>query len=212
LGIDDVQPPQLLLERLRCFDRILSWYGTNRPEFQEALRAINPNCVFWPALPKEGQGIHAADFYLHQVGAPLGSDPRIIVPANEPRGTVVIHPFSGGSKKNWPLPKFQALAQALALPVEWLAGPEEDLDGARQIQSLDALARWLTGARLYIGNDSGITHLAAALGIPVVALFGPTSPEIWGSRGDNVSILRNERIEQLEVEPVLRLVRRLTRS
>jgi ADP-heptose:LPS heptosyltransferase len=41
---------------------------------------------------------------------------------------------------------------------------------------------------LYVGNDSGITHLAAAVGTPVLALFGPTDPKIWGPRGAHVRI------------------------
>jgi ADP-heptose:LPS heptosyltransferase len=42
----------------------------------------------------------------------------------------------------------------------------------------------------FLGNDSGLTHLAAALGLPVVALFGPTDPSTWGPRGPYVRILR----------------------
>ena len=48
---------------------------------------------------------------------------------------------------------------------------------------------WPAGWRrrgLYIGNDSGITHLAAAVGTPVLALFGPTDPEVWAPRGPHV--------------------------
>jgi ADP-heptose:LPS heptosyltransferase len=52
------------------------------------------------------------------------------------------------------------------------------------------LARWLARARLYAGNDSGITHLAAAVGTPVLALFGPTNPEVWAPRGPNVRVVR----------------------
>ncbi|KPJ58167.1 MAG: hypothetical protein AMJ42_03785 [Deltaproteobacteria bacterium DG_8] len=54
---------------------------------------------------------------------------------------------------------------------------------------INKLAAILQKCKLYIGNDSGITHLAAALGIPVVALFGPTDPHIWGPRGKGVSIV-----------------------
>jgi len=52
------------------------------------------------------------------------------------------------------------------------------------------VASILSVANGFIGNDSGITHLAAALGIPVVALFGPTDPAIWAPRGKNVTVIK----------------------
>ncbi|MBM4300198.1 MAG: glycosyltransferase family 9 protein [Deltaproteobacteria bacterium] len=53
------------------------------------------------------------------------------------------------------------------------------------------VARVLSRCRLYIGNDSGLTHLAAAVGRPdVLALFGPTDPRVWAPLGPRVSILR----------------------
>jgi ADP-heptose:LPS heptosyltransferase len=54
--------------------------------------------------------------------------------------------------------------------------------------SLPALAALLSMANLYIGNDSGVTHLAAATGAPVVAVFGPTNPVVWGPRGPEISV------------------------
>ncbi len=54
---------------------------------------------------------------------------------------------------------------------------------------LNELAAILKKCDVYVGNDSGITHVAAAVGIPVVALFGPTDPLVWGMRGDNVSVM-----------------------
>jgi ADP-heptose:LPS heptosyltransferase len=75
------------------------------------------------------------------------------------------------------------------MPVCWCAGPDDPpLDGAVRIDDLYELARWLAGARLYVGNDSGITHLAAAVGTPVLALFGPSDPGIWAPRGENVRV------------------------
>jgi len=58
------------------------------------------------------------------------------------------------------------------------------------IHNLYELACWLGRARLYVGNDSGITHLAAAAGAPVLALFGPTDPSVWVPRGPNVRVAR----------------------
>jgi ADP-heptose:LPS heptosyltransferase len=105
----------------------------------------------------------------------------------------VIHPFSGSARKNWPLEKFRQLAHGLErnMHVHWCAGPDDPpLPGAVRIDDLYELARWLARARLYIGNDSCITHLAAAAGTPVLALFGPTDPARWAPRGPNVRVLR----------------------
>jgi ADP-heptose:LPS heptosyltransferase len=57
-------------------------------------------------------------------------------------------------------------------------------------RTLKEVASVLAVSRGYVGNDSGITHLAAALGVFVVALFGPTAADVWGPRGENVIILQ----------------------
>ena len=75
------------------------------------------------------------------------------------------------------------------MPVRWCAGPDDPpLDAGIHIDNLYQLGLWLAKARLYIGNDSGISHLAAAAGTPVLALFGPTDPAVWAPRGPNVRI------------------------
>jgi ADP-heptose:LPS heptosyltransferase len=94
------------------------------------------------------------------------------------------------------------------MPVRWCAGPEEVLEDAVRIDDLYELAGWLATARVYIGNDSGITHLAAAVGTPVVALFGPTDPRIWAPRGRDVSVIAKQAIEDIEVGEVAALVLR----
>ena len=53
-----------------------------------------------------------------------------------------------------------------------------------------ALAARLERASAFVGNDSGTTHLAAMLGVPVVALFGPGDPRVWAPPGDHVSVVR----------------------
>jgi ADP-heptose:LPS heptosyltransferase len=126
--------------------------------------------------------LHSCDFYLTQVGAPLGQIPRLKAAADRKGGLVVIHPFSGSSRKNWPLENFRAVARALPSPVEFTAGPEEQLPEARRFERLDHLAAYLATADLYIGNDSGVSHLAAAVGTPTIVLFRTTNPALWAPR------------------------------
>ena len=86
-------------------------------------------------------------------------------------------------------------------------GPREDeLPGARRFDDLHDLACWLAGARVYIGNDSGPTHLAAAVGTPVVALFGPSDPAVWAPRGPRVRVAAAPTLEAIEVTEVENLV------
>jgi len=194
LGLPDREPPGRLVERLREFDAIVSWYGTNRPEFRDAVRALRLPFQFLPALPEESAGVHATDFYMTQArnisDREAGTVPSIDCPRRD-EGFAVIHPFSGSPKKNWPLERFRELGGQLSgrVPVRWCAGPEENLEGANRFNDLYELACWLARATVYIGNDSGITHLAAAAGTPVVALFGPTDPAVWAPRGPRVRMV-----------------------
>lgn len=192
LGVAD--PPASLLEELRRFDSIVSWYGANRPAFRDLVRALGLPFQFLPALPPEAASVHAIDFYLGQVRelcpSAAGGVPHIRCDV-QPENFAVIQPFSGSPRKNWPLENFRRLARGLerTMPVRWCAGPDDPpLENAVRIDDLYDLACWLAGARLYIGNDCGITHLAAAAGTPVLALFGPTDPAIWAPRGEKVRI------------------------
>jgi len=189
-------PPPELLETLRTFDSIISWYGANRPGFRERMQSLGLPCTFFTALPLEGAGQHATEFYLAQArtltACTCDGIPRVVCPAAR-ENFAVIQPFSGNARKNWPLEKFCEMARQLerTMPVFWCRGREDPpLEGAVEIENLYELACWLARARLYIGNDSGITHLAAAVGTPVLALFGPTDPEVWAPRGANVRIAR----------------------
>lgn len=188
LGVPDVEPPQHAIAALAQFDSIISWYGTNRSEFRAEVGRLGLPFQFFDALPREPKSVHAADYFLRQVGGDGPAVPRIPCPRSN-GGFATIHPFSGGAGKNWPLDRFQYVAKHLNIPVRWCAGPEEALPDAIRFDDLYKLALWLASARLYIGNDSGITHLAAAVGTPVVAIFGPSDPAVWGPRGERVRVL-----------------------
>jgi heptosyltransferase III len=203
LNLFGIADDSAVREALGSFDEIVSWYGANRPDFREPLQSLGPRCRFHAALPPPENHLHATDFFASQVGAPLGLQPRVYATPSSARGTVVLHPFSGSARKNWPLARFQALAARMPLPVEWLVGPEESLSGATCIPDLQDLAAWIAGARAYVGNDSGITHLAAAIGVPTLALFGPTDPAIWSPRGTRASWLRSDPLGNLDPERVL---------
>jgi ADP-heptose:LPS heptosyltransferase len=120
-----------------------------------------------------------------------------------------IHPGSGSPHKNWPLERFLETARELRdrdrfQPIFLLGPVEEETDTisipAIQTQgfpiirnlSLPVLTGLLSFCRGYLGNDSGISHLAAALGIPAVVIFGPTDPYFWGPKGKAVRIFSPE--------------------
>ena len=194
LGISETSGLERLIGELRSFDSIVSWYGTGREEFRDLVRRLGLPFRFFPALPAEGAGVHATDFYLEQARsiAPCECDGVPRIRCDEAREEfAVIHPFSGSARKNWPLQKFRGMAEKLerVMPVRWCAGAEDPpMEGAVRIDDLWELARWLARARLYVGNDSGITHLAAAVGTPVLALFGASDPLVWAPRGENVRV------------------------
>jgi ADP-heptose:LPS heptosyltransferase len=126
----------------------------------------------------------------------------------EERRQVVIHPGSGGLRKIWPLSRWRVFLQSLRerkdIHIFMVMGPaderirplvQEIADGERipvvDNLQLPALAALLSDADLYVGNDSGVTHLAASLGTPTVAIFGPTDPVVWGPRGLDVEIFKD---------------------
>ena len=68
-----------------------------------------------------------------------------------------------------------------------------------QCDTLSALAQELASANHYIGNDSGITHLAATLGLRTVALFKNTDPGIWAPLGEHVEVLNQSGLSPEQV-------------
>jgi len=119
---------------------------------------------------------------------------------------IAIHPGSGGINKCWPILRYIELAEMIRaetsfVPVfissdietETIPGLDKLLASYSRIHNYDlvSLAGLLQTTTLFIGNDGGISHLAAALGCPTIALFGPSNPDHWSPRGPNVTIIRS---------------------
>jgi len=138
-------------------------------------------------------------------------------------GFAVLHPGAGSPTKCFPLGKYLDLADRIEMErVLFVIGPvEADLWSSEDIAriserfpvltepTLDVLAGILSKASLFIGNDSGPSHLAAAVGCPTVCLFGPTSPEAFSPLGARVETVREEQIEDISNERILEAVRDL---
>lgn len=117
---------------------------------------------------------------------------------------VVCHPGSGSPHKCVTADRWLDIltgCQKRGLAPVIVAGPADEhaiqvlvAEGLKGIpvirpQSLTGLAGILAQARAYVGHDSGVTHLSALLGVPTLAMFGPTDPQQWAPRGAHVSVV-----------------------
>lgn len=131
----------------------------------------------------------SAVFYL---GAPRSEIPRARLYAATPplrRPYAVLHPFAASEDKRWPPGRFAALGRRLrrehGLEPVVIGAAGDDFTSFAEFECvrgapLADVKGWIAGASLFVGNDSGPAHMAAALGVPVLVLFGPSDPRIWG--------------------------------
>ncbi len=122
---------------------------------------------------------------------------------------IALHPGAGSITKRWPLVRFIHLARHLVLQEKRklliIEGPAEQSLAKQVAQALSSadgilaeslplnlLASILGQCSSFIGNDSGIAHLAAALGVRSLVLFGPTPPQHWAPLGQHVTVIRNK--------------------
>ncbi len=169
-----------------------------------------------------GTGVPAARYIYDQVATeldlpasdaiprlPLPDDPAVSASVADrftcTRGCVAVHPGSGSRKKNWPLSNFHRLCERFrerGLRPVWLLGPAEmereefapllEAGACLAGATLPEVASLLTVACLYVGGDNGVTHLAASVGTPTVALFGPSDARVWAPRGSHVQCVVSE--------------------
>jgi ADP-heptose:LPS heptosyltransferase len=121
--------------------------------------------------------------------------------------SIAIHPGSGSASKNWPNDRWSELIARLDAPILIVLGEVERerwnasaLSQLRAVSrqtvevaselSLPELAVALKRCRLFLGHDSGVSHLAAAVGLPCILLFGPTDPAMWAPPGPHVQVIR----------------------
>jgi ADP-heptose:LPS heptosyltransferase len=120
----------------------------------------------------------------------------------------IFHPGSGSRRKRWDLQRFMEVAARLGSDrghLVFMVGPAEldllprlTLDAKEEgfsietTDNLETVMERLAKARCFIGNDSGLSHLAGYMGTPTVSIFGPSDPKRWAPVGSRVTILRGQ--------------------
>jgi ADP-heptose:LPS heptosyltransferase len=191
--------------------------------------------IIAPGRPPEGERSHIVDYLARTVGlTSVGA--RFIAPSSLQAANftskdmtnecVAIHPGSGAAQKCWPTSHFAAVIERLwqeNRSVLLFAGPADTgrvRDLLRYLSSppfpemfkvlinapLLEVAHHLQQCRCYIGNDSGITHLAAMLGVPTIAIFGPTDPLVWRPPGPSVKVIQGHALEDVSVDVAMEAI------
>ena len=143
--------------------------------------------------------------------------------------TLVFHPGSGSEKKNWPEAKWAGLIQQVMATTLWnllLVGGEAEGERLRRLAAvlpparcsiaqglpLAELAQRIQSGAAFVGHDSGITHLAAAVGLPCVVLWADTLEEVWRPQGEPLVVLKEiTGVRAISVEKVMNELRQLVR-
>jgi len=150
----------------------------------------------------------SAMFYL---GAPIGPIPRACLFGAEAQvRRPVLHPIASAPEKTWPAANFRAVAEHLrrdGLQPVFICGPRESLAEFRDFDCLAGaplreIKSLMAAAPLFIGNDSGPAHIAAAFGVRSVVLFGPSDHEIWAPWKIDAVVLKSADIREISVEQV----------
>jgi ADP-heptose:LPS heptosyltransferase len=155
--------------------RYSSLYSAKIPRAQEILGEERP--------VHTAEHIASAMFWL---GVPRTEIPRaklVTRPAEGLRGFAVLHPFASEPAKTWPADRFVEIAKQLPDSL-FIAGPDDDTSPFKDFRVLIGapladVKMLISQARVFIGNDSGPAHIAAAFGVPVVVIFGASNPVTW---------------------------------
>jgi heptosyltransferase III len=215
------------------FALILSYLYDPDAFFQSNVaRCSRAQFISCPHRPDEQLQLHATDTFLQPLErlAIFGADPvpRLNLPLSgaSPSDlplsrTIILHPGSGSPTKNWPESAWlELIAQLVALP-DWeflLVTGEAETDRVARLENLlpsgrsyhahhlplPELALRFHSCRAFLGHDSGISHLAAAVGLPGIVLWGPTNQAIWRPRSSRFRVLQSPLgLAHLEVRRVI---------
>jgi ADP-heptose:LPS heptosyltransferase len=187
---------------------LYAWIGSRDAAVAAHLRTLTERSELFPIVRDDGDE-HAALVYVRQIGAreppcfrwpAVPSTPRVDALLDVgARAVLVLHAGAGSRTKRWAPGGFARLAerwQAAGGALVELVGPADGdvppIAGARRIVAwpLTEVAALLARVDAYAGNDSGVSHLAGAVGARGVAVFGPTAARRWAPRGGSIEALQ----------------------
>ena len=208
---DRAAPP--LADWLRGANIVHAWFGAREGKvaIECEARRLGVGTVHWHAVERGDGSVHASACYANALGVagPLPV-PGLWLGGVEPQhqwagpaaGRLVVHPGAGSAEKRWPASGFRGVADGWRRrggEAVILLGPaEEDAVAfwqaaghtvAAGLEILEASAL-VAGSPRYLGNDSGVSHLAGALDRTGAVLFGPTRPERWRPLGGTLAAIR----------------------
>src|ERR1700693_3750831 len=205
-----------------AFDRIYCFFNADDPDFRRHLIEACAHEVTFHRFRPDADGHVAAAYMMDVTGDVdvehvsinlLPNDIEAAAQIVKAKNFIAIFPGSGSAKKNWPVEKFCALADSLndKTRAVFICGPAEEsiekvllASGHVTIknQPLGTVAAIVRMASAVVGNDSGVSHLAAATGERGVVLFGPTDPAKWRPLG-RLTVLHREPIDSISVGDVI---------
>lgn len=218
------------------FDIILSYlYDPDEIFRTNIARCSTAQFIVGPYRPNERERVHATKVYLQPLErlAIFDADhlPRLRIGAltdkQDRAPTVALHPGSGSEKKNWPEEKWADLLEQLVHSTDFklvLVGGEAEGERLQRLAAalpprrtrvaqslpLAELARLLQECDAFVGHDSGISHLAAALGLPGIVLWGNSVETVWRPPHEEIVVLKDSGgIRMIAVEEVGGKLKRL---
>ena len=185
-------------------------YNVSIPRAQEILRVERK--------VHTAEHLASAIFYL---GAPRCEVPRSKLYATKTSPCAIMHPVVASPSKTWPADRFLQVAQwleASGMEVVIIGGAADDLSPFRALRTLSGaplseIKSLISSALLFVGNDSGPAHMAAAFGVPSVVLFGASDPEVWGPwRTPSEVLAAPGNISEIRTEQVIEALERARRA